>query len=169
MVDLKAELDRKPPALRVLDDADVVVQIVDAALLQPWELPELPELAEVEDVVAEADLVHIHAASLLDVLLHLVGRVRPWLPVVRVAQVNVVVDDHSSHDSTSARSSGSVTFRSRRSPSTTFTPPPRASTSEAQSLAAVEWPASASRNAEATHACGVWAATSSSRSSVSTT
>src|SRR5436190_5368018 len=169
VVDFQAELDRKPAALCLLDGGDVVVEVVHTAFCKPRNLPQLPNLAEVEDVVAEADLVDADEPGLLDVLLRPVSRVRAWLPVLRVAQVHVVVDDHSSHDSTSARSSGSVTFRSRRSPSTTFTRPPRASTSEAQSLAAAKSPASASRNAEATNACGVWAATSSSRSSVSTT
>ena len=62
-----------------------------------------------------------------------------------------------------------VTFSSRGSPGTTVTRPPRASTSDAQSLAAETSPSSADRSTSAANACGVWTARSSSRGSVSTT
>ena len=51
----------------------------------------------------------------------------------------------------------------------TFTRPPRASTSEAQSDTAATSPANAARRTPAPNACGVCTATSSSRASVSTT
>ena len=53
-------------------------------------------------------------------------------------------------DSTARRSCGVVTFSSRGSPSTAFTRPPRASTSDAQSDAEPTSPASAARSASAT-------------------
>ncbi len=68
--------------------------------------------------------------------------------------------------STHSRSAGVVTLSRRSSPVTTFTRPPAASTSEAQSELS---PAAAERSADATNACGVCTATSSSRGSVSTT
>src|SRR5439155_26288512 len=121
------------------------------------------------DVIAEADLVDVSRPRLLDVLLRPLRRVARLRRLVGPAEVHVVVDDHPSQDSTSARSSGPVIFRRRRSPSTTLTRPPCASTSDAQSLAAAKSPASASRNADTTNACGVWTAKSSSRGSVSRT
>src|SRR6266536_1070853 len=75
----------------------------------------------------------------------------------------------ASHDSTSARSSASVTLSRRRSPSTTLIRPPCAYTSEAQSLAPARSPDRAPRRAEATNAWGVCTAASSPRGSVSTT
>src|SRR5205823_14147045 len=54
-------------------------------------------------------------------------------PVLVDERVPEVEDDRYSHDSRSSRSAGSVTFRSRRSPSTTRTRPPCASTRPAQS------------------------------------
>ena len=71
--------------------------------------------------------------------------------------------------STSARSSASVTFKSRGSPSTTLTRPPWASTSDAQSVADETSPLTARRSVSARNACGVCTATRSSRGSVSTT
>ena len=63
----------------------------------------------------------------------------------------------ASHDAIFARSSAVVTLSRRGSPSTTFTRPPAASTSPAQSVASAS-PAAARRKTSATKACGVWTA-----------
>ena len=68
-----------------------------------------------------------------------------------------------------ARSDGVVTLSSRGSPSTTAIRPPERSTSDAQSVAPARSPASARRSDGARNACGVWAATRPSRSTVSAT
>src|SRR6266568_1939082 len=88
-------------------------------------------------------------------------------PLLGIAKVHVVVDGQS-NEATNSRSAASVTFTSLESPGTVVTRPPRASTSEAQSVAPASSPATASRSTGARNACGVWTATSSSRGSVST-
>lgn len=148
---------RQPAALRLEDGVDVRVEVVGTALQHPGDLPEVLALAEVVDVVAEPDLVDPGPAGLLDVVLSAVGRVGPKRRVVGPAQMRVVIDDHegASQHSTSAKSSALVTFSRRGSPATTFTRPPRASTSDAQSLASDASPANASRKTDAMNACGV--------------
>jgi len=85
---------------------------------------------------------------------YVAGRERMIDPLFRIAQVHVVVDNHSS-EATSSRSAASVTLTSLESPSTVVTRPPLASTSEAQSVAPASSPATASRRTGARNACGV--------------
>src|SRR3954451_19337652 len=94
------------------------------------------------------------------------GRVRRALPQRRLVEerlADVEDDGLHSHDATSSRSSGDVTFSSRRSPATALIRPPCASTSEAQSVPS---PAAARRSASARNACGVCETTRPSRSRV---
>src|SRR5581483_8234777 len=165
-VDLDPELHRQPSLLGLEHGVAVGVEVVDAALALVRDLPQLAGLAEVVDVLGEADLVDSAPAGSLDERLDRGDLVCDLLALV--AKVHVVVDDHESHDSTSARSSASVIFSSRRSPGTTATRPPLASTSEAQSDASPKSPANASRSTGAANACGVCTATSSERASVAT-
>src|ERR1700722_17697685 len=94
--------------------------------------PERLRLLEVVHVLGEADLVHAALPRTLDERFH--GAHGVVDPATLVAQMHVVVDDHSS-DATRARSSAVVTLRSSGSPGTTFTRPPAASTRPAQSVA----------------------------------
>ena len=140
VVDLQPELHRHPLPLRLEHGIDVRVEVVDAPLGLVLERPDRPGLPEVVDVLGEPDLVDAARGGRLDEPLDRLDRVRD--PLLRVAQMHVVVDDHAdavppSHDSTSARSAAVVTFSSRGSPSTTFTRPPRPSTSAEQSVASV--------------------------------
>ena len=77
----------------------------------------------------------------------------PRLVDERLADVEE--DGLHSHDATSSRSAWVVTFSSLGSPSTTFTRPPRASTSAEQSVASARSPAYASRSVATRKACGV--------------
>src|SRR5262249_25865559 len=121
------------------------------------------------DVLGEADLVDPALGRDLHEALGGLRRVVDLLgSVAGAAEMHVVVDDHS-QEATRSRSSAVVTLSSRGSPGTTFTRPPGASTSAAQSLAPATSPPSAPRRMSAVNACGVWTATSSARSSVSTT
>src|SRR5581483_2365357 len=156
-VDLDPELHRQPSLLGLEHGVAVGVEVVDAALALVRDLPQLARLAEVVDVLGEADLVDSAPAGGLDERLDRGDLVCDLLALV--AKVHVVVDDHESHDSTSARSSASVIFSSRRSPGTTATRPPLASTREAQSDASPKSPANASRSTGAANACGVCTAT----------
>src|SRR5918996_1354076 len=97
-----------------------------------------------------------------------IGGAFPHAGLVDQRLPHVEHDGLQSHEETSARSSGVVTFRRRGSPSTQRTRPPAASTRPAQSLASPP-PATARRSTSARKACGVWTATSSLRSRVSTT
>src|SRR6266446_2883948 len=133
VVDLETELDRELSFLRLGDRAHVAVEVVDATLEHVLLVPELTGLLEVEDVLGKADL---------DEPFHRLDRMVDLL--LGIAQVHVVVDDQS-NEATSSRSAASVTFTSLESPSTVVTRPPRASTSEAQSVAPARSPASASR------------------------
>src|SRR5919204_4600310 len=172
VVDLEPELHGQPALLRGDDGPHVRVEVVHATLHLGRFRPELPRLCEVVDVLGEADLVDpAVAGSVHEPLDRLDGVVDPF---VAIAEMHVVVDDHSSgagssHPSTTCRSCSSVTFSKRGSPGTTLTRPPRASTSAEQSVAPESSPLSASRSTGARNACGVCTATSSSRSSVSTT
>ena len=79
----------------------------------------------------------------------------------------MVVDDHACSPA-SMRLDGAdrrtiVTFSSRGSPSTTYTRPPRASTSDAQSLAGRDRPRAQPGAVEPTNACGVCTARGPSR------
>jgi hypothetical protein len=58
VVDLEPELDRKALPLCVENRVAVRVEVVDAALCLVLERPELARLAEVVDVLGEAELVH---------------------------------------------------------------------------------------------------------------
>ena len=58
VVDLEPELDGQPLPLGVEDRLDVEVEVVDAALALVVVDPDLCGLAEVVDVLGEADLVH---------------------------------------------------------------------------------------------------------------
>ena len=151
VIDLEPELDRQPPLLRLDDRTDVAVEVVDAALEHRLLVPEVPRLLEVVHVLGEADLVDAAIRGRLDVSLHRRDRVVD--PLVWIAQVHVIVDDHRK-DATSSRSERSVTFRSVRSPGTVATRP-RVSTSDAQSVAPARSPPRASRRADARNACGV--------------
>src|SRR5262249_30905295 len=167
VVDLEPELDRQPPALGFDQCIDVHVEVVDATLELVRQRPHRPRLLEVVDVLGEPNLVDAASDCGLDEALHPGHGVVDLL--IGVAEVHVVVDDHRLNQrSTSARSSGEVTFRSRGSPSTTLTRPPPASTSDAQSVASRPL-ATAARRTDATNACGVWTVTSSARGSVSST
>src|SRR4029077_11873106 len=84
--------------------------------------PQRPGLAEVVDVLGEADLVDPLRRGWLAPALDGVDGVRGAL--LLVAGVDVVVDDHATQLSIRARSSGPVTLSSRRSPSTIRTRPP---------------------------------------------
>src|SRR5581483_6144322 len=127
---------------RLEDGVAVEVEVVDAPVGLVRQVPELPRLPEVVDVLGEADLVDAARRCGLDEALDRLDRVHD--PFVGIAQVHVVVDDHpASQLSTSARSSGPDTFRRRCSPGTTAIRPPAASTSEAQSLEAATSPANA--------------------------
>src|SRR6266511_2357152 len=153
-------------AARHVVDLQVRLEVVDATLGLIRHRPEGSCLPEVVDVLGEPDLVD---AGLLRRLYERLDRPRVVRDLLAaVAQVHVVVDDHN-RAATHSRSSASVIFRRRRSPSTTFTRPPRASTSEAQSLAPETSPRHASRRICATKAWGVCTTRKASRSSVSTT
>src|SRR6266567_1681575 len=128
-------------------------------------VPEPAGLHKVVDMLGEADLVDPALGGRLDEYLHRLERMVD--PLLGIAKVHVVVDDQS-NEATNSRSAASVTFTSLESPGTVVTRPPRASTSEAQSVAPASSPATASRSTGARNACGVWTATSSSRGSVST-
>ena len=93
-------------------------------------------------MLGEADLVDSGGPSRVDVRLDRFDAVieRPLLPFLVAPEVHVVVGDQSSA-ATRSRSAPSVTLISLGSPGTTLTRPPRASTSEAQSLAAPVSPA----------------------------
>ena len=82
---------------------------------------------------------------------------KPAPPALLVDERLADVEDDGlqSHDSTSARSAGVVTFISLRSPSTTATRPPDRSTSDAQSVAPPRSPENALRSTGARNACGV--------------
>lgn len=120
-------------------------------------LDEPRELAEVVDVLGEADLVHAPRRGGLREALDGGGCVldRP-LPVRGLAaEVHVVVDDHDRRRvSTKARSEAVVTLTRRWSPSTIRTRPPAASTKLAQSVAGSSR-SSARRRTSVTKACGV--------------
>src|SRR6266513_1669223 len=165
VVDLEPELDREPSLLRIDDRAHIAVEVVDAALEHVRLVPEPAGLHEVVDMLGEADLVDPALGGRLDEYLHRFERMLD--PLLGIAKVHVVVDDQS-NEATNSRSAASVTFTSLESPGTVVTRPPRASTSEAQSVAPASSPATASRSTGARNACGVWTATSSSRGSVST-
>src|SRR5690348_683759 len=152
VVDLEPELDRKPLLFRRGDRAHIAVEVVRAALHHVLLVPEASGLLEVVDVLREADLVDAALCSHLDEPLD--GRERVIDPLFGIAQVHVVVDDHSS-EATSSRSAASVTLTSLESPGTVVTRPPVASTSEAQSVAPASSPATASRRTGARNACGV--------------
>src|SRR5262245_2320430 len=98
-------------------------------------------------------------------------RVRGALPhpgLVDERLADVEDDRLQSQAATRSRSACSVTLIRRRSPGTTLTRPPLASTSAAQSVASAS-PLAAARSVGQTNAWGVCAPTRLSRSSVSTT
>src|SRR6266566_5632950 len=165
IIDLEAKLDWQAALLRLHHGPHVLVEIVDAALEHVLLFPKGSGLLEVVDVLGETDLIDATLSGGLDELLRCFHRVID--PLVGIAKVHVVVDDHR-NEATSSRSAWLVTFKSRRSPGTVVTRPPRASTRAEQSVASARSPASASRKTGARNACGVCAAKSSSRGSVST-
>src|SRR6266571_2832556 len=167
VVHLEPELHRQPTPARGHDRLDVRLDVVHATLRHVRHAPQRPQLLEVVAVLREPDLVHAGSARRLDERIDR-RRVEREL-LIPVAEMHVVVDDHSSA-ATRSRSPTSVILISFGSPSTTVTRPPRASTREEQSLAAATSPfAYASRTTEATNACGVCTALSSSRFRVSRT
>src|SRR6266498_3927528 len=143
------------------------LDVVHATLRHVRHGPQGAQLLEVVAVLGEPDLVHAGGARRFDERID-----RPRVEhdlLISVAEMHVVVDDHSSA-ATRSRSPTSVTLISFGSPSTTLTRPPRASTRDEQSLAAATFPcAYASRTTEATNACGVCTARNFSRFRVSTT
>ena len=118
--------------------SDVRIDVVHTALHLVRNLPQGTTLSEVVDVFREPDLVHAGGASRRD---EEIDRPRVERDVLTpVTEMHVVVDDHRSA-TTRSRSPASVTLISLGSPATTFTLPPRASTREEQSVAAVTSPA----------------------------
>src|SRR5262249_12811080 len=164
-VDLERELHREAALARLQHRIDVRVEVVDAALRLVRHRPERAQLREVVAVLGEADLVDPGVARGLDERLDGLRVVGDLLPLV--AQVHVVVDDHSSAAARS-RSAASVTFSSLGSPATTRTRPPAASTAAAQSVQS-EPLAKAPGRTSAANACGVCTVRSSPRWSVSAT
>ena len=95
------------------------------------------QLLEVVAVLGEPDLVDAGGVRRFDERIDGPRLERELL--APVAEMHVVVDDHSSA-ATRSRSPTSVTLISFGSPSTTLTRPPRASTRDEQSLAAATSP-----------------------------
>ena len=158
-VDLERELHRQAPALRFDHSVDVGLEIVSHAVSLVWMRDEALELAEVVEVLGEADLVDAMRSGRVDISLDRGCSVLDralFRPCSRATEVHVVVDDHRlSSASTSSRSSAVVTLTRRLSPSTILTRPPLASTNPAQSVSDPVEPARARRKVSATNACGV--------------
>src|SRR6266550_4543357 len=128
---------RASPAARNHNRLDVRLDLVHATLRHVRHGPQGAQLLEVVAVLGEPDLVHAGGASRFDERIDR-QRVEHDL-LLAVAEMHVVVDDHSSA-ATRSRSPTSVTLISFGSPSTTLTRPPRASTRDEQSLAAATFP-----------------------------
>src|SRR5213078_4196566 len=96
VVDLEPELHGQTLSLRVDDRVDVEVEVVDATLALVLLDPDLAGLAEVVDVLREADLVDAALGRRLQVRPHSCRRVVDLLrlPDLPAAEMHVVVDDH---------------------------------------------------------------------------
>src|SRR5439155_8880951 len=115
VVDLEPELHREVATLCLDDGFAVRLEVEDAALVEVGNVPQLERLAEVVDVLREPDLVDAPRRGLFDEALDSTGGECDLAPLV--TEVHVVVDDHDagapSSSSTSSRSAGVVTLRSR--------------------------------------------------------
>ena len=159
-VDFEGELHREALALGLDDRVDIGLEVVSHAISLVRMGDQALELAEVVEVLGEADLVDTLRGGGIDVRLDGGRRVLDrsfFRPRGRAAEVHVVIDDHRlSSASTSSRSSAVVTLTRRLSPSTILTRPPLASTNPAQSVGDAVEPSRARRKVSATNAWGVW-------------
>src|SRR5205085_1807211 len=147
LVELLLELPVGPPAVD-LDEVGMGERVEETGARGCRELVEVPLPSGVDtDRIDQTRLpVHAEAFDEVDRPEQVVPRVRLeqhtglLLPCLGAPEVHVGVGDQSSA-ATRSRSAPSVTLISLGSPGTTLTRPPRASTREAQSLAAPVSPA----------------------------
>src|SRR4029079_5260781 len=131
-------------------EAAVLVEIVDRVRAPELVIPHVQRLVEPVDVLGHSELLDPALGRLLAVALGVRTREEPLRRVLALVrpQVDVVVRQHRS-DSARARSSGQVILKFDGGASTIRTSPPRASTSDASSVAPATSPSRAFRSTSA--------------------
>ncbi len=96
-VDLEAELHRETAPLRLEDRSAVGLEVVRTSIELVGQIPDLPCLLEVVDMLGEADLVDATSRRRCDESLDRGDGEVEWLDAVDrlAAEVHVVIDDHS--------------------------------------------------------------------------